>query len=693
MKQKAFLNSVIVLSLLAPVVETPITALAENATIPWEQNQEQNQVTEINNSRIPLQSWWLVSNKKFLTVNLQQTKHAAAAHQAIQWWNKLAGKTLIKTTTAPNADLTIYDINNPTILAYAYTGSNHALILNTGLATKGHSNLPTVITHELGHALGLGHAADNSRQEVMSANLDQTTHPQPTADDKISLHFAQERFQTTPAATKNLSTSTPVPDPLQIQTFGISSSLTEGLNHVAANSDLARALTLPYQESLPTIKKFAHTYAQQISQQQTPSLAETIKAQIYLTILENQKNGVFNLHQATKLSTAEMEQALTQSYQTARFTANQAQQFAHFLVTVLQTGYNSQTQLPFDLFSVQFARATPNLKPLLNTTKTNTLPTDSLLRTTDPQAAVDEGNQVDTATDADTTTETDANETTDNSATANDSTPDTTTTNSNDSDLIDNTGTEDVADNEAPAGTYSPVTDTDNDNDTENTPTNPTTDDQNSESSDDSDSDTEQNNDDQSDTDDQNTTLPYDEKVGTAISNIMTLINTNKLNASNLRDPLAVILTSSAYKKSAPITDAIEQLRVDATNGDKNSFKTQLSGDDINNIRKDLKQLADQIYTATGRNPLEGLQADNNDVNGNYGFDTNDDTDPNHITLASNNAKPTTTTKPNLTQTGLQKYGWSTIIAGISLLAALWLAFSDKTKAWFKVKQRQQKSH
>lgn len=190
-KISIFLSITFVLFVLSNIGLTPIFAQNINNI---------NNADHYKDNEVPLEDWWLPNNNK-LYVNDSKTKYKKSVKTSMSYWNKAMGKKIIKIKNSGRADIYIHDISNPTISDFGLTFNNHYMILNQSTIKYGHVNPDVIVTHEMGHALGLDHVESNN-VDIMNKNAHYSQMPKLTYFDKSTLKDSMKRFLRSDSTTK-----------------------------------------------------------------------------------------------------------------------------------------------------------------------------------------------------------------------------------------------------------------------------------------------------------------------------------------------------------------------------------------------------------------------------------------------------------------------------------------------------------
>lgn len=273
----------------------------------------QQATNQVSNKEAPenwqtLNNWWLVNQDGTLIYNASHlsAKDQNLAGKAADWWNQLAGRTLIsaQTDTTTNADVYLAYVNNNFLNFSGLTGTNHLLLINqASLSANTTSNSQdndtiNIMIHELGHALGLAHAPQ-SYNDIMS--------PKQIADGAVKSASNYDRAALSASFTRmasalhqnmsdtsymQVAAQTPYPNLNRLgdQTYnardGLASVLSSTLAKVKHKTDITdqqRTIVADAKESLKALQSSADLTDKQITAAQgdLEALIEAFKLQSY----------------------------------------------------------------------------------------------------------------------------------------------------------------------------------------------------------------------------------------------------------------------------------------------------------------------------------------------------------------------------------------------------------------------------
>ncbi len=198
------------------------------------------QAVEASGKRWPMNriTWSMdYASARTLATPLSEDAIRGAVRQAFSWWAESLDLEFVEVTSGANIPMRFAGIDGPAgTLAYAYladgTQKAKELVLDiaerwtVGGPASGQINMPTVLAHEIGHALGLGH--DDKGSPALMAPVYQARVPreQPRDVDRMVATLGYQRRPLTPAdGAKPGGTATMVTFPVQAK----ASDLAEGL--------------------------------------------------------------------------------------------------------------------------------------------------------------------------------------------------------------------------------------------------------------------------------------------------------------------------------------------------------------------------------------------------------------------------------------------------------------------------------
>ncbi|MFD1672599.1 matrixin family metalloprotease [Agrilactobacillus yilanensis] len=238
----------------------------------------QQATNQVSNQEAPenwqtLNNWWLVNQNGTLIYNAENltVQDQAAAKQAADWWNQLAGRTLItvQTNQGTQADVYLAYVDNKYLGFSGLTGTNHLLLINQAIFSENESSndVTNILIHELGHALGLAHAPQDYN-DVMSPKQVATGELKTASNyDRAALKASFTRMNSalhqnmSQASYMQVAAQTPYPDLNRIDDMtynakdGIAATLQSTLAKVKNKTGLTAAQQTALTDSKASLKK------------------------------------------------------------------------------------------------------------------------------------------------------------------------------------------------------------------------------------------------------------------------------------------------------------------------------------------------------------------------------------------------------------------------------------------------------